>query len=346
MDMLHSIHLGTSHLIAGHRGSGKTNLALTTVLNQARYHNYECHENGGHAIPRQSETAPKVQCFYAVIGQPASEVDRIVTKLEAGGALRYTTVIAATDKDGPALQYLAPHAAAAMAAHIRDSGGDALLVIDGISQYTMAHRDVSLLLGRPMVRGKKGQLPVDYVTSQASLLEHACALKDRSKLSEGYHKGSFTLLALTDAVRSAGFDAASSNLSTAMDSTVWLNEGLAGELSSYHPDISSLNWRKFVNGPKYVNYHARQGFRYNLWTELDINWMQSLTAASRAVMKDSFSEIDLCLLDKSDRIFAMLRQSALTPISASAQAIVAFCLCNTSLIDVSDRRLTSYRQKV
>ncbi len=135
VDAMIPIGRGQRELIIGDRQTGKTAIALDTILNQKSYND---------ANPNN-----KLHCFYVAIGQKRSTVAQLVKKLEEAGAMEYTTVVAATASDPAPMQFLAPYSATAMAEYFRDNGMHALIIYDDLSKQAVAYRQMSLLLRRP-----------------------------------------------------------------------------------------------------------------------------------------------------------------------------------------------------
>ncbi len=173
VDAMIPIGRGQRELIIGDRQTGKTAIALDTILNQMNY-------NG-----READGMKTLHCFYVAIGQKRSTVAQLVKKLEETGALAYTTVIAATASEPAPMQYLAPYSATAMAEYFRDNGMDALIIYDDLSKQAVAYRQMSLLLRRPPGREA---YPGDVFYLHSRLLERS------AKLNEQHGAGSLTAL--------------------------------------------------------------------------------------------------------------------------------------------------------
>lgn len=154
VDSMIPIGRGQRELIIGDRQTGKTAIAIDTIINQ---------KGAG------------VYCFYVAIGQKQSTVANIVNILERAGAMEYTTVITATASDPAPLQYIAPYAGCTMGEYFRDSGRHALLVYDDLSKHAQAYRQVSLLLRRPPGREA---YPGDVFYLHSRLLERAAKMSD------------------------------------------------------------------------------------------------------------------------------------------------------------------------
>jgi F-type H+-transporting ATPase subunit alpha len=154
IDSLIPLGRGQRELIIGDRSTGKTSIALDTIINQ----------KGGDLI-----------CIYVAIGQKTSKVARVVATLESYGAMAHTIVVAANAADSAALQYLAPYAGCAMGEEFMEHGKDALVVYDDLSKHAWAYRQISLLLRRPPGREA---YPGDVFYLHSRLLERAARLND------------------------------------------------------------------------------------------------------------------------------------------------------------------------
>jgi len=174
VDAMIPIGRGQRELIIGDRQTGKTAIALDTILNQKSYN-----EAAG------DDESKKLYCVYVAVGQKRSTVAQLVKKLEENGALEYTIVVAATASDPAPMQFLAPYAATAMAEHFRDNGRHALIIYDDLSKQAVSYRQMSLLLRRPPGREA---YPGDVFYLHSRLLERS------SKLNEANGSGSLTAL--------------------------------------------------------------------------------------------------------------------------------------------------------
>ncbi|MAQ77373.1 F0F1 ATP synthase subunit alpha [Candidatus Campbellbacteria bacterium] len=154
IDALVPIGRGQRELIIGDRQTGKTALAIDTIINQK---------------------GQNMKCVYVAIGQKKSKVMRLVQKLEEAGAMDYTTVVLAGASDPSSLQYIAPYAGVAIAEYFLDKGEDVLVVYDDLTKHAAAYREISLLLRRPPGREA---YPGDVFYLHSRLLERACRLND------------------------------------------------------------------------------------------------------------------------------------------------------------------------
>jgi F-type H+-transporting ATPase subunit alpha len=168
IDAMIPIGRGQRELIIGDRQTGKTAIAVDTIINQK---------------------GQNVQCFYVAIGQKASTVAVVVEKLRAAGAMEYTTVISATASDAAPLQFLSAYSGTTMAEYFRDSGRHALIIYDDLTKQAQAYRQMSLLLRRPPGREA---YPGDVFYLHSRLLERA------SKLSKEKGSGSLTALPIIE----------------------------------------------------------------------------------------------------------------------------------------------------
>ncbi|WFE73939.1 F0F1 ATP synthase subunit alpha [Roseinatronobacter sp. S2] len=178
VDAMIPIGRGQRELIIGDRQTGKTAVALDTILNQKSYN-----EAAG------DDEYKKLYCVYVAIGQKRSTVAQLVKKLEETGAIEYSIVVAATASDPAPMQFLAPYAATAMAEHFRDNGRHALIIYDDLSKQAVAYRQMSLLLRRPPGREA---YPGDVFYLHSRLLERS------AKLNEDHGAGSLTALPIIE----------------------------------------------------------------------------------------------------------------------------------------------------
>jgi len=178
VDAMIPVGRGQRELIIGDRQTGKTAVALDTILNQKSYN-----------AAAGSDESKKLYCIYVAIGQKRSTVAQLVKKLEETGAIEYTIVVAATASDPAPMQFLAPYAATAMAEYFRDNGRHALIVYDDLSKQAVAYRQMSLLLRRPPGREA---YPGDVFYLHSRLLERS------AKLNEDFGAGSLTALPIIE----------------------------------------------------------------------------------------------------------------------------------------------------
>ena len=162
VDAMIPIGRGQRELIIGDRQTGKTAIALDSILNQKSYND-----------AAGDDDSKKLYCIYVAIGQKRSTVAQLVKKLEENGAMEYSIVVAATASDPAPMQFLAPYSATAMAEFFRDNGRHALIIYDDLSKQAVAYRQMSLLLRRPPGREA---YPGDVFYLHSRLLERAAKL--------------------------------------------------------------------------------------------------------------------------------------------------------------------------
>jgi len=179
IDAMIPIGRGQRELIIGDGQTGKTAIAIDTIINQKYTHTKEAQELG----------IKPVYCIYVAVGQKSSTVAQIVSKLEEYGAMDYTTVIVASAYEPAPLQFIAPYAGAALGEYFRDNGKDALVVYDDLTKQAQAYREMSLLLRRPPGREA---YPGDVFYLHSRLLERA------AKLSDSLGGGSLTALPIIE----------------------------------------------------------------------------------------------------------------------------------------------------
>jgi len=176
IDSLIPIGRGQRELIIGDRQTGKTAVAIDTILNQK-------------SVNETDDESKKLYCVYVAVGQKRSTVAQIVKTLEEYGAMEYSIVVAATASDPAPLQFLAPYTGAAMGEFFRDNGMHSLIVYDDLSKQAVAYRQMSLLLRRPPGREA---YPGDVFYLHSRLLERAC------KMSDAAGAGSMTALPVVE----------------------------------------------------------------------------------------------------------------------------------------------------
>ena len=169
IDSMVPIGRGQRELIIGDRQTGKTAVAVDTIINQK---------------------GTGIKCIYVAIGQKASSINVVIRKLEEHGAMEHTIVVAATASDSAAMQYIAPYAGCAMGEFFRDRGEDALIIYDDLTKQAWAYRQVSLLLRRPPGREA---YPGDVFYLHSRLLERASRINAEyvEKITGGKVKGTF-----------------------------------------------------------------------------------------------------------------------------------------------------------
>ena len=218
IDTLIPIGRGQRELIIGDRQTGKTAVAVDTIINQK-------------AINESDDEKKKLYCVYVAIGQKRSTVAQIVKTLEDAGAMKYTTVVSATASDSAPLQFLAPYTGCTIGEFFRDNGMHALIIYDDLSKQAVAYRQMSLLLRRPPGREA---YPGDVFYLHSRLLERA------AKLSDEHGGGSLTALPI---IETQGGDVSAfipTNVISITDGQIYLETELfnAGVRPAINPGLS------------------------------------------------------------------------------------------------------------
>jgi F-type H+-transporting ATPase subunit alpha len=204
IDGLIPIGRGQRELIIGDRQTGKTAIAIDTILNQK-------------PINQGTDEKKKLYCIYVCIGQKRSTLAQIVKKLEEEGALQYSIIVAATASDPAPLQFLAPYTGCAMGEYFRDNGKHALIVYDDLSKHAVAYRQMSLLLRRPPGREA---YPGDVFYIHSRLLERA------AKMSDANGAGSLTALPIIETQAGDVSAYIPTNVISITDGQIFLETGL------------------------------------------------------------------------------------------------------------------------
>ena len=214
IDAMFPIGRGQRELIIGDRQTGKTSIAMDTILNQ-KGKDVVCIYV---AIGQKASTVAKVvNCIYVAIGQKASTVAKVVNTLKTHGAMDYTIVVSSTASDCAPLQYIAPYSGTAMAEHFMYQGKDVLIVYDDLSKHAVAYRALSLLLGRSPGREA---YPGDVFYLHSRLLERS------SRLSDAQGGGSITALPIIETQAGDVSAYIPTNVISITDGQIFLESGL------------------------------------------------------------------------------------------------------------------------
>jgi len=289
IDSMIPIGRGQRELIIGDRRTGKTTLAIDTILNQNQ-------AQGGR---------DQVHCFYVAIGQKRSSVVALVEVLQQRGAMAYTTVVAATASDPASLLYLAPYAAMAMAEYYRDSGRHALVVFDDLTKHAQAYRELSLLMRRSPGREA---FPGDIFYVHSRLLERA------AKLSDTRGGGSLTALPIVETQEGDVAAYIPTNVISITDGQIFLstnlfNSGLRPALN-VGISVSRVGGEAQVKAMKQVAATLR----------IDLAQYRELAA----FMQFS-SDLDPATrkhLDRGERLMEILKQDQYSPIEVFHQVLI------------------------
>ena len=320
IDSMIPIGRGQRELIIGDRQTGKTAIAIDTIINQRA--NYEA--------------GNPVYCIYVAIGQKGSTVANIVETLRAKGAMDYTVVIAATAADPAALQYFAPFAGAAVGEYFRDTGRSALVVYDDLSKQAVAYREVSLILRRPSGREA---YPGDVFYLHSRLLERAAKIIDQQEVAEqmndlpdslkGKVKAGGSLTALPIIETQAGDVSAyiPTNVISITDGQIYLETDLfnQGQRPAINVGISVSR----VGGSAQVKSMKRVAGTLKI-EQAQVNELESFSKYSSDV--DKVTEM---VLDKGRKNNQQLVQPQYSPMPVGEEVAVLYCGTHGLMKDIS-----------
>lgn len=296
IDAMIPIGRGQRELIIGDRQTGKTAIALDTIINQ----------KGGDVV-----------CIYVAIGQKRSTVAQVVKTLEDMGAMEYSVVVAATASDPAAMQYLAPYAGCAIGEFFRDRGGHALCVYDDLSKHAAAYREISLLLRRPPGREA---YPGDVFYLHSRLLERA------AKLSE--EKGGGSLTALPFIETQAGDVSAyiPTNVISITDGQIYLESDLFN--SNIRPAVNVGLSVSRVGGKAQI-----KAMRQVAGT-LRLDLAQYRNLAAFALFSSDLDKTSQQQLSRGQRLMEVLKQPQYSPLPVEKQVLIIFAGTNGYLDDL------------
>jgi F-type H+-transporting ATPase subunit alpha len=297
---------GQRELIIGDRQTGKTAVAVDTIINQ----------RGGNVI-----------CIYVAIGQKRSTVAQVVDKLREARAMDYTIVVAATASEAAPLQYIAPYSGCTMGEHIRDSGGHALLVYDDLSKHAVAYRQLSLLLRRPPGREA---FPGDVFYLHSRLLERA------AKLSDARGGGSLTALPIIETQAGDVSAYIPTNVISITDGQIFLESDLF--YSGVRPAINVGISVSRVGGNAQIK--AMKQVAGTLRLEL----AQYREMAAFAQFGSDLDQATQRQLNRGARLVELLKQGQYQPLPVERQILIIYAGTNGFVDDLPLTALRKYEQ--
>jgi F-type H+-transporting ATPase subunit alpha len=305
VDSMFPIGRGQRELIIGDRSTGKTAIALDTIINQ----------KGGDLI-----------CIYVAIGQKASKVARVIATLEAHGAMKHTIVVTANASDSVALQYLAPYAGCAIGEEFMEQGKDALIIYDDLSKHAWAYRQLSLLLRRPPGREA---YPGDVFYLHSRLLERA------AKLAPEYGGGSLTALPIIETQAGDVSAYIPTNVISITDGQLYLETDLfnAGIKPALNVGISVSR----------VGSAAQTKAMKQVASRLKLDMGQYREVAAFAQF--GTAELDKATraqLERGQRITEVLKQPQFAPVPLEKQVMILYAAINGYLDDVPVDKVTAF----
>ncbi|HEX2868953.1 MAG TPA: F0F1 ATP synthase subunit alpha [Ignavibacteriales bacterium] len=304
VDAMIPIGRGQRELIIGDRQTGKTIIAVDTIINQKYTHTEDAKKIG----------IKPVYCIYVAIGQKSSTIAQVVSKLQEHGAMDYTTVIVAAASEPAPLQYIAPYSGATLGEFFRDSGRDALVVYDDLSKQAAAYRELSLLLRRPPGREA---FPGDVFYLHSRLLERA------SKLSDDLGGGSLTALPVIETQQGDVSAYIPTNVISITDGQIYLEPNLfnAGVRPAINVGISVSR----VGGNAQVK--AMRKVAGSL--KLDLAQYRELEAFAK--FGSDLDKATQRTLAKGARLVELLKQGQYNPIPVEKQIVSVFTGTNDYL---------------
>ena len=308
IDSMIPIGRGQRELIIGDRQTGKTTIALDTIINQA---------------------GKDVICIYVAIGQKSSTVADVVNILTKAGAMDYTVVVSASASELAPLQYIAPYSGCSIGEHFMLQGKDVLCVYDDLSKHAVAYRTMSLLLQRPTGREA---YPGDVFYLHSRLLERAC------NLNEDYGGGSLTALPIIETQAGDVSAYIPTNVISITDGQIFLESELfhSGVRPAVNPGISVSR----VGGAAQIKAMKKVAgslkLLYSQYREL-----QSFSQFGSDLDKDTKRR-----LDQGERIVEVLKQDKSTPIKVENQVVIIYAVVNDYLKDIPVEKIKEFESEL
>lgn len=331
VDAMIPIGRGQRELIIGDRQTGKTAIAIDTIINQRR-----CFEAGD-----------PIYCIYVAIGQKASTVAALVETLRRHGAMDYTVVVAATAADSAAMQYFAPFAGAAIGEYFRDTGRHALVVYDDLSKQAVAYREVSLVLRRPSGREA---YPGDIFYLHSRLLERAAKIIDQQEVAErmndlpeslrGKVRGGGSLTALPVIETQAGDVSAyiPTNVISITDGQIFLDADLFNQGNRPAIDVGISVSR--VGGNAQIKAMKRVA------GTLKIDQAQYRELESFSKFSSDMDAVTAAVLDKGRKNTRLLVQPQYSPMPVERQIAVLYCGTHGLMREISVERVADFEREL
>ncbi len=308
IDSMIPIGRGQRELIIGDRQTGKTEIAIDTIINQ---------KNTG------------VICIYVAIGQKSTSVAQLASELQANGAMDYTIIVSATAAESAPLQYIAPYSGCAMAEYFREQGKDVLIIYDDLSKHAVAYRALSLLIRRPPGREA---YPGDVFYLHSRLLERAACV------DEAYGGGSITALPIIETQAGDVSAYIPTNVISITDGQIFLETELfhAGIMPAINPGISvsRVGGSAQLKGMKKVAGELK--LLYSQYREL-----QSFAQFGSDLDADTKKRLAL-----GERIVEVLKQGRNAPIRVGCQVAIVYAVINGYLDSVPVKDVPEYEKNL
>lgn len=330
VDSMIPIGRGQRELIIGDRQTGKTAIAIDTIINQR-----QCYEAGD-----------PVYCIYVAIGQKASTVANIVNTLKEKGAMDYTIIVSATASESAALQYYAPMAGAAIGEFFRDRGKHALVVYDDLSKQAVAYREVSLILRRPSGREA---YPGDVFYLHSRLLERAAKINNQQEVAEqmndlpeslkGQVKGGGSLTALPIIETQAGDVSAyiPTNVISITDGQIYLDTNLFNQ--GFRPAIDVGISVSRVGGSAQIKSMKKVA------GTLKIDQAQYRELEAFAKFSSDMDAVTSMTIDRGRKNNQLLIQAQYSPMPVGEQVAILYCGTKGLLADVPLEKVREFQEQ-
>ena len=315
VDSMIPVGRGQRELIIGDRSTGKTTIAIDTIINQAKI-NKQGKENGG------PDFRP-VYSIYVAVGQKNSNVARTIKVFEDNGAMEYVTVVTAPAADNPANQYLAPYAGCAMGEWFLRNGRDALIIYDDLSKHAVAYRQISLILKRPSGREA---FPGDVFYLHSRLLERS------ARLNKDSGNGSLTALPIIETQMGDVSGYIPTNVISITDGQIFLETDLFNK--GIRPAVSvGLSVSRVGSAAQVKAYKKVAGK-----VKLQLAQYRELAAFSQ--FESDLDPATKAQLDRGARIVEMFKQGAFSPVPVEVQTGVMWAMENDFFDSIEVPRIT------
>ncbi|HRA43262.1 MAG TPA: F0F1 ATP synthase subunit alpha [Gammaproteobacteria bacterium] len=317
IDTMVPIGRGQRELIIGDRQTGKTAIAIDTIINQ---------KNSG------------IKCIYVAIGQKASQVASVVRKLEEHGAMKHTIVVAATAAESAALQYIAPYSGCTMGEYFRDKGEDALIIYDDLTKQAWAYRQVSLLLRRPPGREA---YPGDVFYLHSRLLERASRVNEAyvERATEGRVKGRTGSLTALPIIETQAGDVSAfvpTNVISITDGQIYLETDLFN--AGVRPAINAGLSVSRVGGAAQTKIIKKLGGGVRLALA------QYRELAAFAQFASDLDEVTRKQLERGQRVVELLKQKQFSPLTVAEMAVSLISSEKGYLDDISLKKIVDFER--
>jgi proton translocating ATP synthase F1 alpha subunit len=316
VDSLVPIGRGQRELIIGDRQTGKTAIAIDTILNQK-------------SLNAAGEEKAKLYCVYVAVGQKRSTVAQMVKTLTEAGAMEYSIIVAATASDPAPLQFLAPYSGCAMGEYFRDNGMHALIIYDDLSKQSVAYRQMSLLLRRPPGREA---FPGDVFYLHSRLLERA------AKMSDDAGAGSLTALPVIETQAGDVSAYIPTNVISITDGQIFLETELF-----YKGIRPAINVGLSVSR---VGSAAQLKAMKQVSGSLKLELAQYREVAAFAQFGSDLDAATQYLLNRGARLTEVLKQAQFVPMPIEQQVLVVFAATKGYLDDLQISSIAAYEQSL